>query len=148
MTAFTMHSEDFSLDMLMRDGTTTSFLISAKPRITFTEEHVLVETATGESVSFNLADIQEYTYSSVDNGSVGITQIDMRHDGQICSFTSGILHFNYIQQGAAVNIYSIDGVHLASFTASESRSFDIPLDGYCAKAIIVSINGNNIKLMR
>lgn len=106
MTAFTMDSEDFSLDMLMHDGTTTSFLISAKPRITFAEEHVLVETATGESVSFNLADIQEYTYSSVDNGSVDVIQIDMRHDGQISSFTSGNLHFNYVRQGTEL-IYAV-----------------------------------------
>ncbi len=122
-----------ALLITFNDGTTASYVLSEKPKVTFGGGNLLIQTGEA-SAEYARADVSRFTF--IDAGEAGI-----EHLGQ------GSMAFEYQNNvvriaGAAVEVYATNGSLVRKGTGTVS------LDDLTAGVYILKIKNQTIKIIK
>ncbi len=119
----TMRAEDETVMCLLvteTDGTETYFALSDKPVISFADGAMTVTSSTLE-LTVALTGVVDYKLSSV---PTGIKSTYATQEGQ-ASFSGKKACITGLKAGAAVNVFTVDGVKVASVSASPNGEANV-----------------------
>ena len=133
-------SAQSTLVIELNDGSVASFVLAAKPRITFNVEqmNVVSESATME---FNRCDVKNFhfesTASSIDEVSVCAQVV----------VSDGVLVLSGVAENTHVAVYGVNGV-LEAQAILENGCCTIPLNSFPAGFYVVKHNGTAFKFLK
>lgn len=124
----------------MRDGSTASFLLAEKPKITFAGELMnIVSSASG--MEFARADVRKYSFvdapTSVDEAIVSPEAVIDGNTVVVCG----------VPDGTAVGVYTVGGAAVMQSTAV-GGSCTLSLENLSAGLYIVNYNNTSIKYLK
>ncbi|MCM1005111.1 MAG: hypothetical protein NC548_46505 [Lachnospiraceae bacterium] len=119
----------------LKSGETEQFLLEEKPQLTFTASECKFTSPTYE-VTHDMADISEARFAMVTSG-IESTETDCI---KVDLSSPGTLVVSGIKSASPVNVYSLEGINVASATASASESVTMDISRLQKNAVyIVSI---------
>lgn len=123
MTVGSASAEQTALKVTLADGTSSTFILSQKPKVTFAREHMVISTpdATAE---FKRADISDLTFTSDISSAIQIREAD-----NSISYLGGIV----AAPGKFIMVYDLSGRIVASAPDKLSTDF-LPSGVYIIKA--------------
>ena len=104
-----------------KDGTKVSYDLDERPRTTFTQEDLVITTATA-TISYPLAKIRRYTY---EGGTLSVQYV--KADGISISHEGDNVIVKGLTNGKSVTVYSIDGKQLKAKRSDGSDSLTLSL---------------------
>ena len=127
-----------------KDGSKVAFALTEKPTVTFSENSLMINTAT-VSVSYDLEDMAKFTYE--DPESQGIRNIEndkyssFKFDGEMLLFPS-------LKAGSKVAIHNLGGVLVFSRTIEVAGDYSFPISHLDKGVYVVSVDGLTYKIVK
>lgn len=126
-----------------KDGSKVLFSLDERPKITYTEEKVIVETSTSSMIEYDFQAIRKMTYSleEVD----GIREVKVRQEMPFTS-SGGVITFLPAEEDLRVRIAKTNGMVLKDFVVRRGEASSIPLHPSQDKIYLVNVNGVTYKI--
>ena len=142
LSGFVFAQQQLALCISMRDGSSVSFLLNEKPRVTFVADSVKIVSSASQikvkrSEVIDVKFKMEMTDGIEDVGEKGTVEI-----------ASECVRVGNVEQGCVVNIYSIDGCIVASEKADENGLAVIPLNTIPVGVYLLNYNDMTVKFIR
>lgn len=125
-----------------KDGTKVAYALAEKPKITFTESELVVNTNNVE-VNYDLDKMSRFTYES--GSSTGIT--DLKSDGTF-RFQDEALVFPALSANSTISVYSLNGSLVFKKTVQTAGEYAFPLSNLNAGVYLVNVNGLTYKIVK
>lgn len=127
------------------NGDMYSFGFSDEPIITFEKQSMKIKSK-GDSHSFEISDVKEYTFSETEK-TTGIENVQA-NELRINNDANGQVIIEGIQPNSKVRLFSIDGKeHMSNISTSDDR-VHINLDSLPKGIYIVSVNSKSFKIYK
>lgn len=124
LTAAAMAQNAQYIIVTQQDGTKASFELASEPVLTLSDG-MLTVTTEAQTLSVPLAEVVNYTFS--DQG-IDYTAIDDVKAADAATIAAGKAHFQNLQPGTLVGIYTVDGRQVGSATAAPDGTVNINLN--------------------
>lgn len=127
-----------------KDGTKVSYALNEQPKITFTEECLLI-TTTKVEVSYKLAQMARFTYENTDVNAI----IDV--NGKTVNpftFNGDVLLFPASDKDCSVNVYSIDGKLVTNCIVRAGNTLSVSLASFTDGVYVIRVNGLTYKVLK
>lgn len=125
-----------------KDGTKVTYALAEKPKITFTENEIVVNTNNVE-ISYDLDKMSRFTYES--GGTTDIT--DLKYNCTF-NFQNEALIFPALSANSAISIYSLNGFLVFKKTVQTAGEYAFPLSNLNAGMYLVNVNGMTYKILK
>ena len=134
-------SDDTTLVLKMRDGSTTNFLLAEKPVITFTGEFIKIVSEYC-TVEFYRSSIRNFYFSDEDQTAIVEVVLESK-----AILEDNILFISDVPENTIITIYTIGGTLAAMATAIDGNC-SISLDELATGPYIVSFNNTTFKFLK
>lgn len=141
---FTMSAEQYvqALKVEKKDGTTDTYLFSAKPEITFEGRKMLV-TTTDASTSYRLKEIAQYFFSEV--SEIESVEAD---EVRFVTIAPGIIDIISQSPVCEVCVYDLQGRAVAAKVKTENTTVHVDLTTLATGFYILNTPKHSIKIRR
>ena len=137
-------SEGYSLLVNTKDGNIVKYAFEYTPEVTFDgDEMVVIDEDLAEGMRFNMADILNLTIEKPTVGVGSAVKADLT-----IAVTKSTLTVAGLKEGAAVGIYNMSGVQVASAAADNDGNVVIAIDGLGKGVYFATMPGNSFKFIR
>lgn len=126
-----------------KDGTKVAYILSEKPKITFTETDLVI-TANDIEVNYALENMVRFTYESNDNTAIRNIESDevsIKLDGESLLFPN-------LKANSSIAIYALNGTLVMKKTIRQDGEYAFPISNLNAGVYMVHVNGLTYKFMR
>ncbi len=124
----------------MRDGSSASFPLAEKPRITFSGELMNIVSSTAD-MEFVRADVRKYRFADA------ITSVEEAAATPETVIDGNTIVISGVPDGTAVTVYTANGVAVMQSTAV-CGSCTLSLENLSTGLYIVNYNNTSIKLLK
>jgi hypothetical protein len=125
----------------MRDGSTANFLLSDKPRITFTGEHIRV-LSDDCSMEFVRSNVKKYHFSEEVSSDVA----EILTESQV-TIENEMLVLCGVAENTPISVYTTNGI-LVKQTMAVGGNATISLSGLASGFYIVTFNNTTFKFLK
>lgn len=138
-------AEDVPTDLVVwaKDGTKVSYKLDESPKITFTDENLVITTNSVE-VNYELSQMARITYERTD--LTGIINVDGKKVNPF-NFTGESLLFPASNTDVTVKIYSTDGKLVIDHNVRKGDTLAFSLNFLNKGIYMVSVNGVTYKIV-
>ena len=135
--------KDRVLSLSMYDGTSVTFFLKDKPRVTFEGDYVEVVAETSQS-KIKRSDVAEIKFLyEEDNAGIDETKVN-----ETVGIGNEYVFVGNLQTGCSVKVLSVDGRLVIDEAADENGSVTISLSALSAGIYILNYNNTTIKFIR
>ena len=134
-------SDDTTLVLEMRDGSTANFLLVEKPTITFTGEFVKIVSEFC-SAEFTRSCVRKYHFCDQTPNAVTETLLK-----STVAFDDNILVISDVPENTVIKIYTVSGVLAKSLTVIDGNC-SVSLDELITGTYVVSFNNTTFKFLK
>ena len=140
-----MIAQEFKTQLIVwaKDGTKVAYLLSEKPKITFTETDLVI-TAKDIEVNYALENMARFTYESNENTAIR----NLETDETLFKLESESLLFPALKSKTIIAIYTLNGAPVMKRTTEESGEYAFPLSNLNAGVYMVNVNGLTYKIVK
>lgn len=126
-----------------KDGSSVTFALAEKPKVTFSETDLIITTREVE-VNYLLENIERFAYE--DENSTSITQLKkndsvFKFDGEFCLLSS-------LKANSTISLYSLSGTLIFTKTIQMTSEYSFSLSELNTGVYIIVINGINHKITK
>ena len=137
-------AEDIKAMMLhLSSGKSVICMLDEKPIVSFSGEELILTTHMNV-VSYQSSDVLKFTYLYVDPAAVGKVEMSQ----SMFSFSENSLIVTGAEPGSQIDIYSVDGVLVASAKTNYTGATSIKLPEQSGKVYMVKTSVANFKITR
>ncbi len=136
-------ADDVSLNLMMKDRTVHSFLLSQEPEITIANDVLTIKTGT-QTATYNLYEVKEYSFGDPTTGisAVEASQVNAERQGDQ-------LVISGLKDAVGVSIYNIAGQQVpATVISASAGSVTLSLAALPTGTYIVKANGLTLKIAK
>lgn len=126
-----------------KDGTKVAYVLSEKPKITFTETDLVI-TANNIEVNYALENMARFTYESNDNTAIR----NIESDEVSFKLDRESLLFPDLKANSSIAIYALNGTLVLKKTIRQNGEYAFPLSNLNAGVYLVSVNGLIYKIVK
>lgn len=143
--SFKMMAQENKTQLIVwaKDGTKVAYLLSEKPKISFTETDLVI-TANDLEVNYALENMARFTYES--NGNTAIRNLES--DKALFKFEGESLLFPALKANSSIAIYALNGTLVLKKTIRQNGEYAFPLSNLNAGVYLVSVNGLIYKIVK
>lgn len=128
-----------------RSGEKVYFDLNEEPETTFEEGNLIIKTSR-TTVSYPLTTVLRYTYEGGTITDVGQAAV---REGEVRFLQSSEgMAFDGLADGARLDVYSLDGLRVATVQARKGQRTVISLDGHPAGTYIVKSGDATFKFLK
>ena len=127
-----------------KDGTTVAFALAEKPKVTFTNTHMVITTNNADGMEFPLEETTRFTYEPLPVDAVR----DILTDNVSFRIDVESLLFPTLKANSTVSIHSLDGTLVFKKTVQTAGEYSFPLSNLNAGVYVVSVNGLTYKIVK
>lgn len=125
------------------DGSTTSFLVAEKPKVSFGESSIHV-TAQNIEADYDLISVHKFTFDSTI--SLGSNQIDDNETRFELTGRSGVRAIG-LKPYEKAHVHTLNGILVSSFSADDNGIAEMDLSSLSAGVYVISTeSGNSFKI--
>lgn len=136
--------EEKALIVEQQNGSTTVFLLSEKPEMTFAD-HVLQIGMNGKTTSFEIEKVQQFYF---DNASSGVSPL-AANGLRIYSPSNDRIVIEGIDEKEAVSLYSLEGMAFANHVSTRNGVAEISLASLPKGTYLIEVsNKKTFKIVR
>ena len=137
-------AEEKALIVEQQNGSTTVFLLSEKPEMTFAD-HVLQIGVNGKTTSFEIEKVQQFYFKNISSGVSPLAANGLR----IYSPSDDKIVIEGIDEKDAVSLYTIEGVAYANCVSTQNRTAEVSLASLPKGTYLINIsNKKTFKIVR
>jgi len=125
-----------------KDGTKVAYALVEKPKITFTEREMVVNTNNIE-VNYDLESLLRFTYGN----EVTTNITDLKSDDTF-RFRDEALVFPALSANSTISVYSLNGSLVFKKTVPTAGEYAFPLSNLNAGMYLVKVNGLTYKIIK
>ena len=142
-------STSIALRLHFNDGSVVTYLLSRRPRVTFSDGNIIITTNSIEA-TYPTSDIAKLTYryqedSEEEDEESGIDNILV--DETSFNIKGGVIMLSGFTEGSTARVYTIGGLMVQS-VQMESGSCSIPLSSLPSGVYVISVNGKSFKIAK
>ena len=126
-----------------KDGTKVAYMLSEKPKITFTETDLVI-TANDIEVNYALENMARFTYES--NGNTAIRNVES--DELSIKLDGESLLFPDLKANSSIAIYTLNGTLVMKKTIRQDGEYAFPVLNLSNGVYMVNVNGLSYKFMK
>lgn len=127
-----------------KDNTKVSYLLEDSPRITFTDE-LLVITTNSVEVDYELSQMARFTYENIEASNV----VNVKGE-KVCSFNFNgeSLLFPTSDADISVRVYTTDGKLVLERYVHKGENLAVSLNSFNSGIYLVHVNGITYKIVK
>ena len=126
-----------------KDGTKVAYILSEKPKITFTETYLVI-TANDIEVNYALENMARFTYES--NGNTAIRNIES--DEVSIKLDGESLLFPDLKANSSIAVYTLNGTLVVKKTIRQDGEYVFPVSSLSDGVYMISVNGLTYKIVK
>lgn len=127
-----------------KNGIKVAYALVEKPRVTFTETDLVINTNSGEVIKYSLENMARFTYE--DNSIAGIKNLQT---GELpFEVNDESLIFPTLKENSIVSICSLNGTLVFKKTINQEGEYAFPLSILNTGVYVVTVNGLTYKIMK
>ena len=126
-----------------KDGTKVAYMLSEKPKITFTETDLVI-TANDIEVNYALENMARFTYES--NGNTAIRNVES--DELSIKLDGESLLFPDLKANSSIAIYTLNGTLVMKKTIRQDGEYVFPVSSLSDGVYMISVNGLTYKIVK
>ena len=145
LVSYKMMAQEFKTQLIVwaKDGTKVAFLLSEKPKITFTETDLVITTKDIE-VNYALDNMVRFTYESNDYTAIR----DLESDEVSFRLDKESLLFSALKANSTLTIYALNGNLVMKRTIRQDGEYAFPISDLNAGVYMVNVNGLTYKIVK
>ena len=124
----------------LRDGSSATFLLAEKPRVTFAGEQMDIVSLSA-SMEFNRRDVKNWHFASAPTSIKDVT-VDAK-----ATLDGNTLIISGIAEDTAITLYTVSGAVVKRSTVINGNC-TIPLDGLASGIYLVKYNNTTFKFLK
>lgn len=125
-----------------KDGIKVAYALSERPKITFTESELIVETNCVE-INYDLKKMLRFTYENVT--STDIT--DLKSNG-IFRFQNNALVFPALPTNSTISVYTLNGILVFQKTVQTAGEYAFSISNLNTGIYLINVNGLTYKILK
>ena len=126
-----------------KDGTKVAYMLSEKPKITFTDTDLVI-TANDIEVNYALDNMARFTYES--NGNTAIRNIES--DEVSIKLDGESLLFPDLKANSSIAVYTLNGTLVVKKTIRQDGEYVFPVSSLSDGVYMISVNGLTYKIVK
>ena len=127
----------------LTDGTSVSFLLAERPRVTFAGDSLRIVSSVAEAALLR-SEVRRFEFVADAASSV----VDVPTASGECVISKNLLSVSGLNAGATVRLYSLDGRLLRTAGASEAGVAYLSTDGLSAGVYVINFNSTTLKFLK
>ncbi|MBQ6693431.1 MAG: T9SS type A sorting domain-containing protein [Bacteroidaceae bacterium] len=127
----------------LTDGTSVSFLLAERPRVTFAGDSLRIVSSVAEAALLR-SEVRRFEFVADAASSV----VDVPTASGECVISKNLLSVSGLNAGATVRLYSLDGRLVCTVCASAEGIATLSTDGLSAGVYVINFNSTTLKFLK